>query len=106
MKLENDIKISNRRGSYFSFQNLFGQINALKGHLKKIYDVRGVHPYIIISPFSNEREYLISAFTMEKTHSRTLFLHFQQYKTPDVPYFSILKRLNPQPYIVLEFSLV
>ena len=41
---------------------------------------------------------------MEENPCRTLFLLFEQYKTPAVPYFSILKRSKPQPYLFLAFK--
>ena len=36
--------------------------------------------------------------------SRTLFWHFQQYKTPAVLYFSIFDRIKPQQYLIPAFS--
>ena len=41
---------------------------------------------------------------MKENHSPTLFLFFEQYKTPAIPYFCILKGLKSQLYFILEFK--
>ena len=40
---------------------------------------------------------------MENKSSRNLFLHYQQVKTPAVPYFRILNRIEPQQHLISEF---
>ena len=50
------------------------------------------------------QQFLISAFSIEENPRRSLFLLFEQYKTPAVLYFSILNWLKPEPYLILVFS--
>ena len=66
------------------------------------------------------QQYRIPPFSLEENPSRTLFLHFKQYKTPAVPqlclvlafsiiqtaavsYFSISNRIEPQQHLVSKF---
>ena len=48
---------------------------------------------------------LIQQYKTPAIPETNLFLYFQQYKTAVVPYFSVLKRLKPQSYFILAYSI-
>ena len=67
------------------------------------------HPYLIFA-FQIDENFSLPYFPFFNNRrpqpylSRTLFYHFLHYKTPAVPYFSILNTLKSQWYIFLVFE--
>ena len=48
------------------------------------------------------QQYIIS---IKENPIRTLFFHFEQYKTPVVPYFNIFNSLKPQSFFILAYPI-
>ena len=71
-------------------------------HLKKKLKPQ---PHLILAFPIKSQQYVISAFSIDKNSSSTLFLFCQHYKTLAVPYFSIFNRIKPQQYFVIAFSI-